>query len=93
MIMSEQDIFSIVLFGLMTNFFFSIMFGILINRNVGIIEVLKIVKGKQKPWYQTLLIVIPFGKAILTLYRVYVLQVYFLNQGKTYKDYLVYMVK
>ena len=93
--MSDQDIFSIVLFGLMANFFFSIMFGVLINRNVGMMEVIKIVKGKHRsqPWYQILLIIIPFGKAIFTLYRVYILQVYFLNQGKTYKDYLLHMVK
>jgi len=93
--MSEQDIFTIVLFGLMANFFFSIMFGMLINRNIGIMEVVKIVRGHKtpQPWYQVILIVIPFAKAIFTLYRVYILQVYFLNQGKSYRDFLLYMVK
>jgi uncharacterized membrane protein len=93
--MSEQDIFSIVLFGLMANFFFSIMLGVLINRNVGIMEVVKIVRGKKKvqPFYQIVLIIVPFAKAVHTLYRVYILQVYFLNQGKSYKDFLLYMMK
>ena len=68
---SDQDIFTIVLFGLMANFFFSMMFGFMINKNVGIMEVIKIIGGKKRtpqPWYQIILIVIPFAKAVFTLY-------------------------
>ncbi len=69
------------------------MFGVLIHKNVGFIEVVKIVRGKRQPWYVGVLLVIPFAKAVLTLWRVYVLQVYFLNKGKSYRDFLLYMVK
>jgi len=89
----EQDIFSIALFGLIVNFVFSIMFGILINRNVGIVEVMKIVRDKKQPWYYSVALIIPFAKAILTLYRVYILQIHFLNKGKSYRDFLIYITK
>jgi hypothetical protein len=89
----EDDFFAIVLFGLVTNFLFSIMLGILINSNVGIVEVMKIVKDRKQPWYLTFLIVVPFAKAVLTLWRVYILQVYFLNRGRSYKDFLLYLTK
>jgi uncharacterized membrane protein len=91
--MLEQDIFTIALFGLITNLFFSIMFGVLINQNVGIIEVMKIVKGRKQPWYLAFSFLVPFAKAIITLYRVYILQVYFLNRGKSYQEFLAYIVK
>ncbi len=92
MVLSEQDIFSLALFGLITNFFFSIMFGILINKNVGIMEVMKIARHKKQPWYYTVTLIIPFLKAVVVLYRVYILQVYFLNRGKSYKDFLLYIL-
>lgn len=89
----EQDIFTLALFGLITNFFFSVMFGLLINRNVGIVEVMRIVKDKKQPWYHTFALVIPFAKAVMVLYRVYILQVYFLNRGKSYRDFLIYILQ
>jgi hypothetical protein len=89
----EQDIFTIILYGLIVNFLFSILFGVLINKNVGILEVMKIVRSKKQPWYVPILVIVPFAKAVVTLYRVYILQVYFLNRGKSYRDYLLYLVK
>ena len=34
---------------------------------------------------------IPYAKMIITLYRVTILQFYFLNQGKTHKEFWIYL--
>lgn len=51
---------------------------------------MKLVQKYRQPWWMPFTILIPFVKMALTLYRVYILQVYFLNRGKSYYDFLVY---
>lgn len=88
--LEEADFFTFLLFGLIANFLFSIMFGLLINSNVGVQDLMKLVQKYKQPWWMPFTIIVPFAKMVLTLYRVYILQVYFLNRGKSYYDFLVY---
>jgi ABC-type uncharacterized transport system permease subunit len=93
--MSEQDIFAVILFGLMTNFIFSMLFAMLLHKNINPQEMIAIMDTKElkkTAWYKRVVIIIPFAKTVMVLYRVYILQVYFLNQGKSYKDYMKYLV-
>jgi len=93
--MSEQDIFTVILFGLMTNFIFSMLFAMLLHKNINPREMITIMDTKEikkTTWYKKVVIIIPFAKTVMVLYRVYILQVYFLNQGKSYKDYMKYLV-
>jgi hypothetical protein len=89
---NQADVFAIIVFGLFTNFAFTLYFSFLIEKNVSFHTIIAMLKErKQKPWYIVVLIIIPFGKALLTLWRVYVLQIYFLNRGKTYTDFFKYI--
>lgn len=87
----EQDMIAIVLFGIIVNFLFSFLFGLYLSRNIGM-EEMAMSKGERK---QSLLIglsmLFPFAKMVLTLYRVAVLQLYFLNHGLTHKDFWIYI--
>jgi succinate dehydrogenase hydrophobic anchor subunit len=90
---SESDFFSLVLYGLLVNFIFSILFGLLLNNNIPIPKMIKLAQSYKQPWWMPLTLIIPFAKMVLILYRVYILQVYFINQGKSYDDFVVYMFK
>jgi hypothetical protein len=49
-------------------------------------------KGDQEqPWWMFFSLIVPFAKMIITLYRVAILQFYFLNEGKTHKDFWIYL--
>lgn len=89
----EQDLVAVILFGIILNFVFSFLFGWYLSLNIGVQEMV-LSKGdkKQPPWMFWMLF-LPFAKMLITLYRVSILQLYFLNQGLSHKDYWVYLTK
>lgn len=89
--MFEQDFMAYMIFGLILNFTFSILFGIHLSNNIGIQEMITSKGDKEQPLIVKLSLFIPFAKMFITLYRVTILQLFFLNKGHTYKEYWVYM--
>lgn len=89
--MNEQDFVAYVIFGLILNFLFSIAFGIYLSKNIGMNEMIESKGDKEQSLLVRISLLIPFAKMIITLYRVTILQVYFLNKGHTHKEFWVYM--
>jgi hypothetical protein len=89
--MSEQDFMAYIIFGLILNFLFSILFGIYLSKNIGMQEMLESKGDKEQSLLVKLSLFIPFAKMLITLYRVTILQLYFLNKGYTHKEFWVYM--
>jgi hypothetical protein len=87
----EQDFAAAALLGILANFAFSFLFGWYLSQNIGTEEMMLSRGDRQQSWMIGLALVIPFAKMAITLYRVAVLQLYFLNQGRTHKDYWVYL--
>ncbi len=88
---SSPEFFSYAIFGLVLNFVFSMAFGIYLTNNIGMEEMLLSKGGKEQPWWLSLSLAIPFAKMIITLYRVAILQLYFLDQGKSHKEFWIYL--
>ncbi|MCX6076941.1 MAG: hypothetical protein NTW78_08675 [Campylobacterales bacterium] len=89
--MYEQDFIAYMIFGLLLNFLFSILFGIYLSKNIGIQEMIESKGNKEQSLLVGLSLFIPFAKMLITLYRVVILQIYFLNRGYTHKEFWVYM--
>ena len=89
--MFEQELMAYILFGIILNFIFSLLFGLYLSQNIGMQEMMQTKGEKEQSVFLRLTILIPFAKMLLTLYRVAVLQFYFLNQGKTHKEFWVYL--
>ena len=89
--MFEQDLLAYIIFGIILNFVFSMMFGLYLSNNIGVETMMKTKGDKQQEWWSIFILVIPFAKMLLTLYRVSILQIYFLNRGYTHKDYWIYI--
>ena len=89
--MFEQDFAAYMIFGLILNFTFSILFGIHLSNNIGMQEMINSKGTKEQPLIVKLSLFVPFAKMLITLYRVTVLQLFFLNKGHTYKEYWIYM--
>ncbi|OIP56275.1 MAG: hypothetical protein AUK54_02530 [Helicobacteraceae bacterium CG2_30_36_10] len=89
--MHEQDLMAYIIFGLILNFAFSIMFGIYLSKNIGMKEMIESKGDKEQSILVGLSLFIPFAKMLLTLFRVTILQIYFLNKGHTHKEFWVYM--
>jgi len=89
--MLEQDFIAYVIFGLALNFAFSIMFGIYLSQNIGLDEMMQSKGNKEQSTLVSLSLFVPFAKMAITLYRVAILQIYFLNKGYSHKEYWVYM--
>lgn len=87
----EQDIVAISLFGIILNFLFSFLFGWYLSHNIGVEEMILVKGNKKQPSWMALMLILPFAKMAITLYRVTILQLYFLNQGRSHKDYWVYL--
>ena len=88
---NEQDFIAYLIFGLTLNFMFSIMFGVYLSKNIGVEEMLKTKGDKQQSLLVSMSLLIPYAKMAITLYRVAILQFYFLNKGFTHKEFWVYM--
>lgn len=89
--MYEQDFIAYMIFGLLLNFAFSIMFGIYLSKNIGMKEMIESKGDKEQSLFISLTLFIPFAKMLITLFRVAILQVYFLNKGLTHKEFWIYM--
>ncbi|MFA6195066.1 MAG: hypothetical protein WC656_00310 [Sulfurimonas sp.] len=89
--MYEQDFVAYMIFGLLLNFLFSILFGIYLTKNIGMQEMITSKGDKEQSLLVSLSLFIPFAKMLITLYRVVILQIYFLNQGYTHKEFWIYM--
>lgn len=89
--MHEQDFVAYIIFGLTLNFLFSIAFGVYLSKNIGMQEMMESKGEKQQSLVVSLSLFVPFAKMIITLYRVTILQLYFLNKGYTHKEFWVYM--
>ncbi|MDD2829168.1 MAG: hypothetical protein PHW18_06305 [Sulfuricurvum sp.] len=88
---SSPEFFSYAIFGVILNFIFSMAFGVYLSNNIGIEEMMLTKGAKEQPWWLTLSLAIPFAKMVITLYRVAILQFYFLNQGKSHKEFWIYL--
>ena len=89
--MNEQDFMAYMLFGLILNFAFSIMFGMYLSKNIGMQEMITSKGDKKQSPLVGMSLFIPFAKMLITLYRVAILQIYFLNKGYSHKEFWVYM--
>ncbi len=88
---SSPEFFSYAVFGVILNFVFSMAFGVYLTNNIGMEEMLLSKGEKEQSWWLSLSLAIPFAKMIITLYRVAILQFYFLDQGKSHKEFWVYI--
>jgi len=89
--MNEQDFVAYIIFGLILNFTFSIFFGVYLSKNIGMQEMITSKGEKDQPLLIKLSLFIPYAKMLITLYRVTILQLYFLDKGHTHKEFWVYM--
>ena len=89
--MNEQDLIAYIIFGLALNFIFSILFGIYLTKNIGIEEMLQSKGQKEQSFLVSLSLFIPYAKMVVTLYRVAILQFFFLNKGYSHKEFWIYM--
>jgi hypothetical protein len=89
--MFEEEIIAYMLFGLILNFLFSMLFGLYLGKNIGIEEMMKSRGNKEQPWWMLLVMIVPYAKMLLTLYRVAVLQLFFLNRGHSHKEYWIFL--
>ena len=89
--MHEQDLMAYIIFGIILNFVFSILFGIYLSKNIGMQEMISSKGDKEQSLFVSLSLFIPFAKMAITLYRVAILQIYFLNKGYTHKEFWEYM--
>ena len=89
--MFEQDFVAYFIFGIVLNFVFSILFGIYLSKNIGMNEMINSKGEKVQSSLVAISLFIPYAKMIITLYRVTILQFYFLNQGKTHKEFWIYL--
>jgi hypothetical protein len=89
--MNEQDFIAYITFGLILNFLFSILFGIYLTKNIGLNEMMASKGEKPQSMLVSISLFIPFAKMLVTLYRVTILQIYFLNRGYSHKEFWVYM--
>lgn len=87
----EQDLVAVSLLGVLANFAFSFLFGWYLSHNIGT-EAMMLSRGSRRQgWLIGLSLIVPFAKMAVTLYRVAVLQFYFLNRGRTHKEFWVYL--
>jgi len=89
--MFEQELMAYILFGIILNFIFSLLFGIYLSKNIGMQEMMQSKGEREQSVFIRLTILIPYAKMLLTLYRVAILQFYFLNQGKSHREFWVYL--
>lgn len=89
--MYEQDFVAYLIFGLTLNFTFSMLFGIYLSKNIGMQEMIESKGNKEQSILVSLSLFIPFAKMLITLYRVTILQLFFLNKGYSHKEFWVYM--
>jgi hypothetical protein len=88
---SSPELYSYAIFGVILNFIFSMAFGVYLSNNIGIEEMMLSKGQKEQQWWLSLSLAVPFAKMVITLYRVAILQFYFLDQGKSHKEFWIYL--
>ncbi|HEX5623343.1 MAG TPA: hypothetical protein VFX57_02765 [Sulfuricurvum sp.] len=88
---SSSEFYSYAIFGVILNFIFSMALGVYLSNNIGVEDMVRSKGDKEQPWWMFLTLIIPFAKMTITLYRVAILQFYFLNQGKSHKEFWIYL--
>ena len=89
--MYEQDFVAYMIFGLILNFVLSMMFGFYLSKNIGMQEMMESKGDKEQSILVSLSLFIPYAKMFVTLYRIAILQLFFLNKGYTHKEFWIYM--
>lgn len=89
--MHEQEFMAYIIFGLVLNFLFSILFGLYLSKNIGMQEMLSSKGDKEQSLLVSLSLFVPYAKMAVTLYRVAILQIFFLNRGYSHKEFWIYM--
>ncbi len=89
--MYEQEFIAYLIFGLILNFAFSILFGVYLSKNIGLQEMMNSKGDKEQSILVSMSLFIPFAKMLITLYRVTILQLFFLNKGHSHKEFWIYM--
>jgi hypothetical protein len=89
--MYEQNFMAYMIFGLILNFVLSIIFGLYLSQNIGMKEMIESKGDKEQSLFVSLSLFIPYAKMFITLYRVAILQLFFLNKGYTHKEFWIYM--
>jgi hypothetical protein len=89
--MYEQDLAAYIIFGIILNFVFSMLFGMYLTKNIGIEEMMKNMGGKRQSLFVKLSLFIPYAKMLIVLYRVAILQIFFLNRGYSHKEFWIYL--
>ncbi len=89
--MFEQEIAAYIIYGIFLNFLFSILFAMYLSKNIGVEEMARNMGTKQQNLFVKLSLFIPYAKMLITLYRVAVLQIFFLNRGYTHKEFWIYL--
>jgi hypothetical protein len=89
--MFEEEIAAYIIYGILLNFLFSMLFGLYLSRNIGLEEMMANKGDKEHPLWMPFAIIVPYAKMLVTLYRVAVLQIYFLNQGRSHKEFWIYL--
>ncbi len=89
--MFEQEIAAYIIYGIFLNFLFSILFAMYLSKNIGVEEMAKNMGTKQQSLLVKLSLFIPYAKMLITLYRVAILQIYFLNRGYSHKEFWIYL--
>jgi hypothetical protein len=87
----EQDVVALVLLGVLANFAYTFSFSWYLSHNIGVEEMMLSRGNRRLGWLTGFSLLVPFAKMLLTLYRVAVLQLLFLNQGRTHKEFWVYL--
>ncbi len=89
--MFEQEIAAYIIYGIFLNFLFSILFAMYLSKNIGVEEMAKNMGTKQQSLLVKLSLFIPYAKMLVTLYRVAILQIFFLNRGHSHKEFWIYL--
>lgn len=87
----SPDVFAYAIFGVILNFVFSIAFGLYLGKNIGVDEMILSKGDREQPLWLSLSLAVPYAKMVITLYRVAILQLYFLDRGHTHKDFWIYL--
>jgi len=86
-----DDVLAYIIFGIILNFLFSFLFGLYLSQNIGMETMMQTKGEKEQKWWMPFSLVLPYAKMFITLYRVAILQIYFLNQGRSHQDFWIYL--
>ncbi len=87
----EQNFAAVIVFGVAVNFLFSLLFGWYLSQNIGTEEMMRTRGAKRPSPWMALTLVIPYARMLVVLYRIAILQLYFLNRGYSHKAFWIYL--